>query len=170
MKKGKSGSTAMAAADPNCESKSETGRTLVMRFVPFAFRRFDRCPCRHGSAGSNPTFYGSRGQGPKKRHRPLPPEALLRGTMAHNGRPLIGTRVEDSLKSHRWLCNPRGLVRGHTARCPRLDTISFRHLSTRWPPAGKGPRKQHRPLCTPHQGAPGPGRGGYVTALPSSRS
>ncbi len=65
-----------------------------------------------------------------------------------------GTSYEDSLNPHRSLCNPRGLVRGHTARCPRSDTISFRRCPTAGPPAGKGPKKQHRPLCTPHQGAP----------------
>ncbi len=32
--------------------------------------------------------------------------------MVSNGRPLCGTSVEDSLKIHRLLCNPRGLVKG----------------------------------------------------------
>ncbi len=38
--------------------------------------------------------------------------------------------VEPALRTHRSLCNPRGLVRGHPARYPRLGTCSFRHLST----------------------------------------
>ncbi len=54
--------------------------------------------------------------------------------------------------------NPRGLVRGHAARCPRLDTPSFRHLSTARPPAGKGQEKTQAPSALPHQGALDPVR------------
>ena len=46
--------------------------------------------------------------------------------------------------------HPGGLVGGHTARGPRLDTPSFRHLSTARPPAGKG----HSAPCTPGPGSP----------------
>ncbi len=72
--------------------------------------------------------------------------------------------VEPAPRTHRSLCNSRGLVKGQTARCPRLDTHSFRHLSIGpSAPAGKGPRKQHRPLCTPlHQGAPPDPAGAYI--------
>ena len=49
--------------------------------------------------------------------------------------------LSGSVRSHRSLCNPRGLVRGHPTRGPRLDTHSFRHLSTAGPPAGKGGTK-----------------------------
>ena len=38
--------------------------------------------------------------------------------------------VVPALRTPRSLCNPRGLVRGHTARCPRLDTYSFRQFPT----------------------------------------
>jgi len=108
-------------------------------------------PCRWSFHSSNPMCYGSLGA---RGFDPLPPEALLWGTVVSNGCPLCGTSVEDSFNLHRLLCNSRGLVRGHTTRCPCLDTHSFRHLSTRRPPAGKGAL----PLCTPHQGAPGPNR------------
>ncbi len=73
--------------------------------------------------------------------------------MEHDGRPPSLASVEDSLTAQHLLCNRCGFVRGHPARCPRLDTCSFRHLSTARPPAGKGAL----PLCTPHQGTPGPG-------------
>ncbi len=46
--------------------------------------------------------------------------------------------------------NPRVLVRGHPARRPRLNTHSFRHLSTARPLAGQGGVTP----CIPHQGAP----------------
>ncbi len=86
----------------------------------------------------------------------LPPSALRREPLvAHNGCPLCSARVEDSFSSHRSLCNPRGLVRGHTARCPRLDTCSFRQL-----PTGSGLRRARGilPLASPYSGAPGPNR------------
>ncbi len=60
---------------------------------------------------------------------------------------------EPASRIHRSLRTPRGFVRGHPARRPRLDTDSFGHLSTARPPAGT----RALPLCTPHQGrAPGP--------------
>ncbi len=37
--------------------------------------------------------------------------------------------MEPALRTHRSHWNPRGLVRGHTTRCPRLDTHSFPMVS-----------------------------------------
>ncbi len=109
-------------------------------------------PCRHDSATSNPTCYGRlQGQGATP---PAAGERSCEEPWDTTDVCFVG-RALRTLSSH---CSPRGLVRGHSTRCPRLDTHSFRHLSTGWPPAGKGPRKQHRPPCIPHQGAPGPGR------------
>ena len=57
-----------------------------------------------------------------------------------------GTSIEDSLTSDHSLCNPRGLVRGHPARCPRLDTCSFRDLSTAKASGGQGGFSPLHPL------------------------
>ena len=80
----------------------------------------------------------------------MPPEAC---SLAEPWDATDAPFVEPALSTHRSLRTPSGLIWGHPARRPRLDTISFRHLSTAKPPAGKGAL----PLCTPHQGAPGPG-------------
>ena len=72
-------------------------------------------PCRWSFHSSNPMCYGSLGA---RGFDPLPPEALLWGTVVSNGCPLCGTSVEDSFNLHRLLCNSRGLVRG------AYDTVS----------------------------------------------
>ncbi len=78
------------------------------------------------------------------------PEALRRGTVVNNGCPLWDTGVEDSLTSHHSHCNPRGLVRGHTARWPRLDTHSFSTLSDGpWRAKGRCPFIPTRVPWTP---------------------
>ena len=85
------------------------------------------------------TAAGVKGVSPPCRRRHFPEEPWY----------ATGDRfVEPALRPHRSPWNPRGLVRGHPTRRPRLDTLSFRHLPTRRPPAGKGAL----PLCTPHQG------------------
>ncbi len=58
---------------------------------------------------------------------PLPPEGA---PMRNRGKQRTSALWNRPLRTHRSLCTPSGLVRGHTARCPRLDTPSFRHLST----------------------------------------
>ena len=60
--------------------------------------------------------------------------------------PICSTSVEDSPTPHRLLCNPRGMVRGHPARCPRLDTRSFRLIETR---RASGGRRGVAPLHSP---------------------
>ncbi len=83
--------------------------------------------------------------------------------MGHDGRPLYGTGVEDSPNLHRLRCNPRGLVRRHPARCPRL-TCTPSDISRRpGLPAGKGAW----PPCIPPPGCPGPG--GSDSATTSDR-
>ncbi len=75
--------------------------------------------------------------------------------MGHNGRPLCGTTVEDSLNPHRSLCNPRGLVRGHPACCPRPG-----HALLQTSPDGQasGGHEGFRPPALPHQGTLDPDR------------
>ncbi len=60
---------------------------------------------------------------------------------------------ERALRTSRSPCNPVGLNGRHVTLRPRLGTQGFRCCPTARPPAGKGAL----PLCTPHQGAPGPG-------------
>ncbi len=75
-------------------------------------------PGRHGSASSNPTCHGSRGQGvsPPCRRRHFHEEPWYTTNV-----PAVG----QALGTQRSLYSPGGLVRGHPARCPRLDTYSF---------------------------------------------
>ncbi len=68
----------------------------------------------------------------------------------HRGRPLGGPGVEDSPLA---LESRRVGGEGHTTRCPRLDTVSFETSLDGQASGGQGAL----PLCTPHQGAPGPG-------------
>ncbi len=98
---------------------------------------------------SNPMCHGSRDQGatPCRRRRSMRNRGKQRTS-------LCGTGVEDSSARSALAAGWRG---GHAARCPQLGHPSFRHLSTAEPSGGQGPEKQHRPLCTPHQGAPRPG-------------
>ncbi len=64
--------------------------------------------------------------------------------MRNRGKQRTSAFVEPALRTPRSLCTPAVLVSGHTARCPRLDTGSFRHLST----AAKPPARRGGP-CTP---------------------
>ncbi len=64
--------------------------------------------------------------------------------------------VEPALRTPRSPCNPRGLVWGHTARWPRPDTRSFRHLSTGQRSAGK---RALPPCISLIRGTPDPGWG-----------
>ncbi len=105
-------------------------------------------------ATSNPTCDGHRGsRGPTR--------SAAGGTSVRNrGTQRTPAYVVPALRTHRLLCNPRGLVRGHTACRPRLNTHSFRYLSTARPPAGKG----RRPLASPTRGSLDPmGLGRWVT-------
>ncbi len=103
-------------------------------------------PCRWSFHSSNPMCHGSLGS---RVSTPCRRRHSCEEPWYSNGCPLCGTSIEDSFNLHRLLCNSRGLVRGHTTRCPCLDTCSFRYLSTARPPAGKGPEKQHRPSALP---------------------
>ena len=54
--------------------------------------------------------------------------------------------VGPALRTHHSLWNPRGLVRGHPTRCPRLDTRSFREIETR---RASGGQRGLAPLHSP---------------------
>ncbi len=70
----------------------------------------------------------------------------------HNGCPLCGTGVEDSLGTP-LACNPRGLVEGHTTRCPRLDTSLLPIVSDQTAlRRGKGVAPLHPPPGSPWTG------------------
>jgi hypothetical protein len=87
------------------------------------------------------------------RCRPMLPKKGPRTRRHFHEEPWYATDVPfvmPALGNPRSVRIPRGLVWGHTAPCPRLDTVSFRHPSTRGPPAGKGAL----PPCIPHQGYP----------------
>ncbi len=105
-------------------------------------------PCRHDSVCSNPTCHGSLGvKGPARPLAAGGTPVRNRGTQRMSP---CGTSVEDSPTPHRLLCNPRGLVRGHTARCPRLGHALLLTVSRRArPPAGKGRCPLHSPPGCP---------------------
>ncbi|AMV19926.1 hypothetical protein VT03_18660 [Planctomyces sp. SH-PL14] len=101
-------------------------------------------PRRHSSHSSNPTCDGSLGS---RGSHPLAAGGLV---LTEPWDTTDVPFVEPASRTRCSLCHPRGLMKGHTARCPRLDTCSFRHLSTRGPPAGKGTKKTTQaPLHSP---------------------
>ncbi len=121
-------------------------------------------PRRHSGACSNPTCHGSRGQGARNNTGPLAAGGTSMRNRGTQRTSPLGTGVEDSSLA----LDPSGLVRGHPARCPRLDTISFRYLSTARPPAGRV-----EPLASPTRGEPldpgsfGPCMGTLVSSSPA---
>ncbi len=59
--------------------------------------------------------------------------------------------MEPALRTHRWLCNPRGLVRGaHDNPHPRLGHTRLPMVSDG---RASGGHRRASPPCTPHQGA-----------------
>ncbi len=109
-------------------------------------------PARRCSLKPNvPRPLGSRGVTPCRRRHPG------EEPWSHNGCPLCGTSVEDSLQPHRWLCNPRVGDPGRVlARRPRRTLHSARTSLDGLPPAAQGAENNTGPAHL-HQGAPGPG-------------
>ncbi|AMV20699.1 hypothetical protein VT03_22555 [Planctomyces sp. SH-PL14] len=65
--------------------------------------------------------------------------------MGHNGYPLCGPRVEDSLNQSRWLCNPRVSGEGTYGTVSAFGHALLQTSLDGQPPAGKG----DSPPCIP---------------------
>ncbi|AMV16564.1 hypothetical protein VT03_01660 [Planctomyces sp. SH-PL14] len=131
---------------PMRRRSSNGGRTR--RLIPVS--RTASLPAQLDS--SNPTCDGSLGsRGQRKNTGPLAAGGASMRNRGQQRTSVCGTGVEDSLKTHRLLCNPRGLVRGPSGT---LSLSGHSLLQTSLDGQASGGQRGFAPLHPPPGASP----------------